>query len=330
MADKEISMNSGAKNSDAHLNSKENLNSQENLKENSTSDSPNIASKKENIFLKFYHSWTGTVILVLIVVCCLVQSFNIPSGSMKNTLLIGDFLFVKKFSYGVPTPHLPWLEWQLLPDFDNDGHLISGEGPKRGDIVVFRNPLNFKEHYVKRMVAKGGDEVLIAQRTLFVRMAEGDAYMSEHYADKLMRIDGRLFVREPYDFKGIHNDASKNIEALYQIYLQHGEFAMKPVFLKEFGPLSINGANAYICEVPENEYFMMGDNRDNSNDSRFWGSVPYKLIVGKPWLVYFSLDEKRNIRWERIGRFVDTLESDERFIHNDASEDEIPQFNRVQ
>ncbi|MCG4149669.1 signal peptidase I, partial [Campylobacter coli] len=85
---------------------------------------------------KFSQSWTGTVVIVLLVIFFFIQAFVIPSGSMKNTLLVGDFLFVKKFSYGIPTPHIPWLEIPVLPDFNKDGHLIKAQGPQRGDIVV--------------------------------------------------------------------------------------------------------------------------------------------------------------------------------------------------
>ena len=85
-------------------------------------------------------SWTGTIIIVLGIIFFIAQAFVIPSGSMKNTLLIGDMLFVKKFAYGVPTPRIPWLEIKVLPDFNENGHLIEGERPKRGDIVVFRYP----------------------------------------------------------------------------------------------------------------------------------------------------------------------------------------------
>lgn len=81
-------------------------------------------------FYKFSSTWTGTITIVLFLIFFVAQSFVIPSGSMKRTLLIGDFLFAKKFSYGIPIPHLPWLEIPLLPDFNENGHLISAEGPK--------------------------------------------------------------------------------------------------------------------------------------------------------------------------------------------------------
>ena len=268
----------------------------------------------------FSESWTGTIIIVLLVIFFFIQAFTIPSGSMKNTLLVGDFLFVKKFSYGIPTPHIPWIELPVLPDFDGDGHLIKGDGPKRGDIVVFRSPQNTKIHFVKRCVAKGGDEVLINSATLYVRMSEGDEFMKANYADKIALIEGRVFVKEPYTQKGIHNDERVDMESVYLDYLSVGKFAMAPVFVSGLGDISASGGNAYYYQVPENEYFMMGDNRDHSSDSRFWGSVPYKLIVGSPWFSYFSWDENYNIRWERIGRLVETLQSDERFIHEHSSE----------
>ncbi|MCR2108289.1 signal peptidase I [Campylobacter upsaliensis] len=268
-------------------------------------------------FYTFFNSWTGTIIFVLLVIFFFVQAFIIPSGSMKNSLLVGEMLFVKKFSYGIPTPHIPWLEIPILPDFDNDGHLISGDGPKRGDIVVFRYPHDEKIHFVKRCVAKSNDRVIYANKTLYVSMSEGEDFMRENYPkDDLIKLGGRLFVKEPYKQKGIHYEEQVNMDDLIEKYALLGQFAMTKINLKELG-------NAYIFDVPENEYFMMGDNRDFSSDSRFWGSVPYKLIVGQPWFVYMSFDKDYNIRWERIGRFVDSLENEEKFIKDDDSGDTL-------
>lgn len=278
-----------------------------------------------NFFKKLYHfsqSWTGTIIIVLLVIFFFIQAFVIPSGSMKNTLLVGDFLFVKKYSYGIPTPHIPWLEIPVLPDFNKNGHLISGKGPQRGDIVVFRNPENEKEHFVKRCVGVGGDRIIYANKALYVRMHEGDEFMKKNYPNDLITLGEKLYVKEPYKQKGIHYIPQKNIENDILRYLNMNKFAMSPILIKELGNhTGFSGGNAYVFDVPENEYFMMGDNRDDSNDSRFWGSVPYRLIVGKPWFVYFSWDENNNVRWERIGRFVDTLENNEKYIHEDNAKD---------
>lgn len=263
----------------------------------------------------FWNSWTGTIIIVLFIIFFIMQPFVIPSGSMKNTLLVGDFLFAKKFSYGIPIPHIPWLELPILPDFDKDGHLFKGEGPKRGDIVVFRNPSDVKQHFVKRCVGVGADTIVYANETLYVRMNEGDEFMKEHYANDLVSLGGKLYVKEPYKQKGIHYQANAGIEDTILKSIRINHFAMEPIYFKELGEMGLNGGNAYIYEVPQDEYFMVGDNRDDSDDSRFWGSVPYALIVGKPWFVYFSADSDYNVRWDRIGHFVDTLENDEQYIH---------------
>lgn len=283
----------------------------------------------KNFFSRIYHfsgTWTGTIVIVLFIIFFVAQAFVIPSGSMKNTLLIGDHLFVKKYSYGIPTPHLPWLEIKVFPDFRGDGHLIRGKMPQRGEIVVFRNPKAPKIHFVKRNFAVGGDEVIFMQNSMFLRPHEGDKFITQNYPkEKLVTIDGKLFVKEPYEFKGIRYIATKDAfeqAALAtlnrEIFIRKNgyEMAMKPILLKEFPTYKELEFNAFYTKVPEGGFFMVGDNRNNSNDSRFWGSVEYKFIVGKPWFVYFSWNSNKEIRWERVGRFVETLQNDERFIYD--------------
>lgn len=270
--------------------------------------------------LKLYHfsgTWTGTIIIVLFIIFFFAQAFVIPSGSMKNSLLIGDFLFVKKFSYGIPTPHIPWIEMPVLPDFNKDGHLISGKKPNRGDIVVFRYPSNKKVHFVKRNFAVGKDEVVYTIKNLYLRPHEGDEFIEENYnKEDIVMLNGKKFVKEPYKNSGIHYDDKVNLLPLTLKYLSSNTFAMKPTIIKELPALNDGlNFNAYYIKIPENEFFMIGDNRNHSDDSRFWGTVPYKFIVGKPWFIYFSWDKNKKVRWERIGRFVDTLENDKRFIY---------------
>ena len=267
---------------------------------------------------KFCSSWTGTFIIVFIVIFFIAQAFVIPSGSMKNTLLVGDFLFAKKFVYGIPTPHIPWLEIPVLPDFNNNGHLIEGNRPKRGEIVIFRNPENTKIHFVKRLFAVGGDEVIFDFKNMYLRPHEGDDFIDKNYDKKdIVILNGKKFVREPYKYKGIHYDEKVDMVSATLHYLKINKFYMKPLTVSEISQDLTNkiGFNAYYAKIANDEFFMVGDNRNHSNDSRFWGSVPYKLIVGKPWFVYFSWNSKKEIRWERIGRFVDTLQNDERFIY---------------
>ncbi|PSM51802.1 leader peptidase (signal peptidase I) [Campylobacter blaseri] len=274
----------------------------------------------KNIFKKIYDfssSWTGTIVIVLFVIFFVAQAFVIPSGSMKNSLLIGDFLFVKKFSYGIPTPHLPWLEVPVLPDFNKNGHLVEGKKPQRGDIVVFRYPPNPKMHFVKRNFAIGEDEVIFTPKAIYLRPNEGDKYIEKNYdKNDIIILNGKKFIKEPYKFKGIHYDDNVNLLATTLKHLSVGKFAMQPAYVEELPKMDINlEFNAYYMKVPKGEFFMIGDNRDHSDDSRFWGSVPYKYIVGKPWFIYFSWDKNKVVRWERIGRFIDTLENNEKYIY---------------
>ncbi|MEA2027650.1 MAG: signal peptidase I [Campylobacterota bacterium] len=261
--------------------------------------------RTKKALIKFYHfsgTWTGTIIIVLFLIFFVAQSFVIPSGSMKRTLLIGDFLFAKKFSYGIPTPHLPWLEMPIAPDFDGDGHLISGDRPKREDIVIFRYPKNEKIHYVKRCIAIGGDEILYLENRMLIHFHEGDEYITQNYSkDKIVKLQDKLWVINPYQEKypGVQYKP-ENDGSIFEIMLNHilynKEIDMHPIFVHgleapvyEIGQKPVN---ALYKKVESDHFYMVGDNRDNSNDSRFWGSIPYRLIVGQPWVIYFSIEHR--------------------------------------
>ena len=266
---------------------------------------------------KFSSSWTGTIVIVLFLIFFVVQSFVIPSGSMKRTLHIGDFLFAKKFSYGTPIPILPWLQIPLVPDFNNNGHLIEGDKPKREDIVIFLYPRDGKTHFVKRCVATGGDEILYQDKHLFIHFAEGNEYIIKNYPkDKIKKIGGKLWVDNPYisKYPGIQYAPEKGSSFFNLLHIAND---MSAVYVKELGPVlyqSANGIpmNAFYKKVEKDNYYMMGDNRDNSSDSRFWGSVSYKLVVGQPWFIYFSWDnDKKTVRWDRLGTFIEDLQFEE-------------------
>lgn len=309
-----------------------------------------------NSFYKFSSTWTGTVIIVLFLIFFVAQSFVIPSGSMKRSLLIGDFLFAKKYSYGVPIPHLPWLEVPLLPDFNKNGHLITGDGPARGEVVIFRNPQTPKVHFVKRCVAVGEDELIYVDRQLYIRPHEGDEYIKQNYKpEQIVTINEKLWVKDPYKdiYPGINYTPEMDY-SVFEILLQMSDrMDMRPIFAEGLAvpTYEIDGKeiNALYRKVPKDNYYMIGDNRENSNDSRFWGPVPYSLIVGKPWLIYFSIEhrsyesildeengkdhatlkrvcnevdinspecaalwekERFKIRWNRIGQFIETIEKE--------------------
>ncbi len=248
---------------------------------------------------KFSNSWTGTIIIVLLVIFFIAQAFRIQSGSMKNSLLIGDHLFAKKFAYGISTPHLPFLEIPLIPG--TDGHIIDGDTPERGDIVIFRYPKNPSIHFVKRCVGLPNDIIFIHEKNLYLRPNEGDDFINKNYPkDKIIEAFGELYVKNPYSdiHPGIHHDEE---------VVNDGSNHM-PIF---FAP---------PIKVPEKEYFMMGDNRDHSNDSRFWGTVPYGLIEGTPWFVYFSINDNYEVRWDRVGKTPTDLEGMD-YINRSIAED---------
>lgn len=296
---------------------------------------------------RFSSSWTGTILIVAFVIFFIAQAFVIPSRSMVGTLYEGDMLFVKKFSYGIPIPRIPWLEIPVLPDFRGNGHLIDGKRPQRGDIVVFIPPHIEKTYYVKRNFAVGGDEVVYAYDGFYLRPKEGDLYIAQHFPNaETKEFFGKIFVKNPYmqEHAGIHY-ALNNLrfqEALSSIRFDGKEwrvlggqgFAMKPLLL-DGGEIVPNQSYAsdeivFYKKIANDEFFMIGDNRDNSLDSRYWGSVPYSKIIGTPWLIYFSINLgnsteaqekaqelgksdgwwKYTVRWNRVFRTVEGLESE--------------------
>ena len=187
-----------------------------------------------------------TIILLLFGTATLLQAFGKPAGSMEDTVLIGDHMFVDKLSY---SPHGPLSNW-LLPYTD----------VKRGDIIVFKFPVNPKENYVKRVIGVPGDRIHLVNKELF--------------------LNGRK-VNEPYVVhKTAYIDSYRdNFPADPNTRLADPAYRM----------LSENVKDGEVV-VPDNCYFAMGDNRDNSLDSRYWGFVPRDNIVGKPAIVFWSYD----------------------------------------
>ncbi|NPA51862.1 MAG: signal peptidase I [Aquificae bacterium] len=219
-----------------------------------------------------------TVIFIVVVVSIIrvffVQAFNIPSGSMKPTLLIGDFILVNKLVYG---------SWDIGIPFTNiifyhyNNRLTN---PDRGDIIVFKYPENPKIDFIKRIVALPGDKVEVKDDLVFVN-------------DKLLK---REYIG---DFK----EYGTNIAKMYRetTIRKNGKpysytiMEIDDGLGKDFGPIV----------VPEGHYFVMGDNRDNSKDSRFWGFVPEDYIIGQAFVIYFSIDFKKPaIRFSRIGKII--------------------------
>ena len=273
---------------------------------------------------KWSNSWTGTIVIVLFVIFFIAQAFRIPSGSMKDSLLIGDHLFAKKFAYGIPMPYIPFLEVPIIP-WSDKLKIIDGAKPKRGDIVIFRYPRNIKQHFVKRCVALEDDELFIDNKNLYIHFREGDEWIKKHYPkENIIVRDGRLWVKNPYmkQHPGIHHD-QRMTKTSYTVVSPGGQFVdivsehdyitnnYKIKANEQIAPTAALVPPVYytnIIKVPKGRYFMMGDNRDHSNDSRFWGAVPYENIEGTPWFIYFSITDDWEIRWDRVGKTPTDLE----------------------
>lgn len=183
------------------------------------------------------------IIIALFIRTFLVQAFKIPSGSMLETLQIGDQILVNKFIYGVKIP------------FTSGKTLIPVKDPEKGDIVVFKYPEDPSKDFIKRVVAIQGDTLEIIDKKLYV--------------------NGNLINGEDY---AVHKT---------------GE-----IIPGKFSPRD----NLRKITIPENKLFVMGDNRDNSRDSRFWGFVDLRAVKGEAFMIYWSWNKKDfGVRWNRIG-----------------------------
>jgi len=226
---------------------------------------PATASAKEPIIVEYARSFFPIVLIVLLLRSLLVEPFRIPSGSMMPTLLIGDFILVNKYTYGI---RLPVLNTKIVE---------MGE-PERGDIVVFRFPKDPKVDYIKRVIGLPGDRIAYYNKQLYVN---GEAIKQTTIAEyqgvgQGNAMTGARLLSE--DLKGVNHD----------ILIREGQPSVQGEFT-----------------VPEGQYFVMGDNRDNSNDSRYWGTVPESHLVGKAFFIWMSWDwENGGIAFDRLGTIL--------------------------
>ncbi len=231
---------------------------------------------------------TKAIALIIIVVFAFrstfFEPFRIPSGSMIPSLMIGDFILVNKFSYGFKLPYSDM--------FGDPIYLTSFNGPKRGDVVVFKYPRDTSFNYIKRIVGLPGDTIEVINKKLFIN--------GKPLEEK--EIDGKKIMDDMDDkFKAckFHFFEVKTGEHKHVIQESEGECGM-PVMPSSFGPVI----------VPSDHYFAMGDDRDFSADGRAWGFVPKGHIKGKALFVWFSmiipiLDEySAKIRPWRIGTMI--------------------------
>ena len=230
------------------------------------SDASHKEAVQEPFIVDLARSLFPVFLIVLLLRSFLVEPFRIPSGSMMPTLLIGDFILVNKFRYGIRLPVV------------NSKVIEIGE-PQRGDVVVFRYPKDNSTPYIKRVIGLPGDQIEYNQ------------------ANKLLYINGEPVPQHLVDTYIGEGAASRMTGYEQRIeYLPGAEHAI--LVNSDIG----QKAPFDKWTVPDNEYIVFGDNRDNSRDSRFWGTVPEENLIGKAFFIWMNWDwENGCINWQRVG-----------------------------
>ena len=208
---------------------------------------------KKSIAREYTEAILIALLLALLIRTFIVQAFKIPSGSMKNTLLIGDHILVSKFSYGTHIPNeIPFINIKLFDDI-----VLFSKVPKRGDIIVFKFPKDETRDFIKRVIGLPGDLLEVKRQKVFIN-------------------------NKPYeDTHARHTDSPSDSPLVPR---------------DDFGPILI----------PDDHVFVMGDNRENSQDSRYWGYLNAKKIRGKALIIYWSWDRIKNwVRFERFGKILE-------------------------
>ncbi len=235
-------------------------------------------TKKEPLLIEYSRAFFPVLLCVLVLRAFVFEPFRIPSGSMMPTLLVGDFILVNKYAYGLRMP-----VWQ--------NRITEGEKPQRGDVVVFRYPKDESQDYIKRIVGLPGDHV--------------------SYYNKKLSINGKPMKLEA---DGIYQGlAERNqmpnatgcdrIGTSCQIYIEEIGDRKHTIMLNPGGSFGVSGE----IFVPEGHYFVMGDNRDHSNDSRLWGFVPEANLVGRAVMIWMHWDWRTGgsgLDFSRIGQKI--------------------------
>ncbi len=222
--------------------------------------------ENEPIWVEYARSFFPVFFIVLILRSFLVEPFRIPSASMMPTLLIGDFILVNKYDYGIRLPVL-------------NTKLVENKYPDRGDVVVFRYPEDPSIPFIKRVVGIPGDHVEYINKTIHINGVEQKQVVNgayEAFGSGMMADDDRWIT----EFLDEHSH---------------------DILVDSDG----RGAFNFETDVPEGMYFVLGDNRDNSRDSRYWGFVPDQNLVGRAFFIWMNWDSKNGgVNWSRIGTIL--------------------------
>jgi signal peptidase I len=233
-------------------------------------------------WVEYPKSFFPVLLIVFLLRSFVAEPFKIPSSSMRPTLEVGDFILVNKFAYGI---RLPIIEKKI----------ISLGEPQRGDVIVFRYPVVPSQDFIKRLIGLPGDEVV--------------------YRDKKITVNGTPWPQTPDGAYGYLEGLSyATTERFIERVDSHDHSiaqnpAMQPVYpsnVRQFPGREncVYNDQGFTCKVPAGNYLMMGDNRDNSDDSRYWGFVPDDHIRGKAFFIWFNWDDISGLAFRRIGSSI--------------------------
>ena len=235
------------------------------LREKATAPERGVVRAPPPRIVEYAKSFFPVFLIVLVLRSFIVEPFRIPSNSMMPTLLTGDFILVNKFNYGIRLPML-------------DTKIVDLGAPERGDVVVFRFPEDPSTPFIKRIVGVPGDRIA--------------------YYDKILYVNDESMEQSPLGrYVGAGSGAVMNGASLRLEQLDDDEHHI----LIEPKARTVQGT----AVVPEGHYFVLGDNRDNSRDSRYWGTVPDELLIGKAFRIWMNWDFGHGIGWKRIGKSID-------------------------
>lgn len=225
---------------------------------------------KQPIWIEYSGSFFPVIAAVFFLRSFLYEPFKIPSSSMLPTLEVGDFILVNKYTYGIRLPVV-------------NQKIVSINDPQRGDMVVFKYPKEPSLDYIKRVVGVGGDEVIYRDKQLIVNGEVARYQPMPDYLDTERLNYARQFIEKigPIEHRILTEE-------------KRPSYVLNPDAYP-YRDMCIYNTDGFACKVPKGHYFMMGDNRDNSLDSRYWGFVPDEYIVGKAFFVWMNLNDMKRI-----------------------------------
>jgi len=237
------------------------------------------------VWVEYSKSFFPVLLVVFVLRSFLAEPFKIPSSSMRPTLEVGDFILVNKFIYGI---RLPVIEQKIIPISD----------PRRGDVVVFRYPLNPSQDFIKRVIGVAGDVVEYQDKKLTVN---GKPWPQ--------RADGSYSYLEGLRFETLERSVEETDANPARAHTIGINAQAQPVYPSNVRPFAGRencdyNERGFKCRVPAGHYFMMGDNRDNSDDSRYWGFVPDDHLRGRAFFIWFNWDDIASFAFKRVGSAI--------------------------